>query len=362
MAMRKEEMASNFRNRQSVNRIKIDEMDYIESRPTDRQEKGEKIIRLNLDSLIHHPLEERLIGRLNRESDKFKEIKASIETSGVIMPIVVRPYSDGVYQVLAGHRRVEASRDLGLKEIPAIIRNVNDEKAIEIFGNSNHEGELSEIDWGYIFREEYDLQKKKTGRHKNESHGGTHFEEESTEENESHRGTHFGKTDEEIAKKYGFSRNTVNRRIRLTYLHQTLQLAYLEKTITLKVAVELSYLRTEEQYKLCKLMECYVTDEDGNKVKALDVEPLTLEIAKELKQASKSATDEYQLTLDDIESILYKKENEAEEQIDIAQAKLPKPKKYVVESHLFPIEIKENEKANYIAKALMYIKENDIEL
>ena len=61
-----------------------------------------------------------------------KELAASIKAVGVVQPIVVRPVAGGRYQVIAGERRWEASRSLGLPTIPAIVRQVSNEQAMEM--------------------------------------------------------------------------------------------------------------------------------------------------------------------------------------------------------------------------------------
>ena len=60
------------------------------------------------------------------------ELAASIKAVGVVQPIVVRPVSGGRYQVIAGERRWEASRTIGLPTIPAIVRQVSNEQAMEM--------------------------------------------------------------------------------------------------------------------------------------------------------------------------------------------------------------------------------------
>lgn len=60
------------------------------------------------------------------------ELAASIEKNGVLQPIVVRPMSGGRYQIIAGERRWRAARLAGLTEIPAIIKELSDEEALEI--------------------------------------------------------------------------------------------------------------------------------------------------------------------------------------------------------------------------------------
>jgi ParB family chromosome partitioning protein len=60
------------------------------------------------------------------------ELTQSIEREGVIQPIIVRRLADGEYQIIAGERRWRAAKSAGLKEIPAIPRTADDQKALEL--------------------------------------------------------------------------------------------------------------------------------------------------------------------------------------------------------------------------------------
>ncbi len=60
-----------------------------------------------------------------------EELKASIQRSGVIEPVIVRPVAHGTYELVAGERRLKASQAVGLKEIPAIMKTLTDREALE---------------------------------------------------------------------------------------------------------------------------------------------------------------------------------------------------------------------------------------
>lgn len=68
---------------------------------------------------------------------KYKEVKESIETLGLLQPIVVRTKQDGRFEVLAGHNRVYIFNELGKETIPSIIKNVDDDEAEEIISDTN---------------------------------------------------------------------------------------------------------------------------------------------------------------------------------------------------------------------------------
>ncbi len=60
-----------------------------------------------------------------------EELKASIKRSGVIEPVIVRPLAHGTYELVAGERRLKASQAIGIQEVPAIIKTLGDQEALE---------------------------------------------------------------------------------------------------------------------------------------------------------------------------------------------------------------------------------------
>ncbi len=69
--------------------------------------------------------------RKNFDREKMEELKGSIKKHGIIQPIVVRKMANG-YEIVAGERRLKAAKEIGLKNIPAIIKSINNEKSLEI--------------------------------------------------------------------------------------------------------------------------------------------------------------------------------------------------------------------------------------
>ena len=89
----------------------------------------------NKDKIIHVPVEDilpnRFQPRLAFDEKELNELAASIAKYGIIQPIVLRNIGDK-YEIIAGERRVKASKMVGLKEIPAIIREFTDTEMKEI--------------------------------------------------------------------------------------------------------------------------------------------------------------------------------------------------------------------------------------
>ncbi len=131
---------------------------------------------------------------------KLQELADSIGEKGVIQPILVRPEGDG-FQVIAGERRLRAARLGGFKEIPAIVREVKDEDALELALIEN------------IQREEL-----------------TKVEEAKAY---ARLATDFNLTHEEIARKVSKDRTTISNTLRLLELPEKIQNFLEESTITM---------------------------------------------------------------------------------------------------------------------------------
>ncbi|MGA3055233.1 MAG: ParB/RepB/Spo0J family partition protein [Candidatus Korobacteraceae bacterium] len=95
--------------------------------PGDRP--GEALHQIPLDHLDHNPYQTRTV---SLDPSALNELAASIQAVGVLQPIVVRPVAGGRYQVIAGERRCEAARMLHHQTIPAVVRPVSNEQAMEM--------------------------------------------------------------------------------------------------------------------------------------------------------------------------------------------------------------------------------------
>ena len=69
--------------------------------------------------------------------EDMNELVESIQQSGVLSPIIARPHKDGGYEILSGHRRVKACELAGIKEVPVIIKNIDDDTATILLVDSN---------------------------------------------------------------------------------------------------------------------------------------------------------------------------------------------------------------------------------
>jgi ParB family chromosome partitioning protein len=98
------------------------------SAPSSSENDGGKPLEIPIDHIDRNPFQTR--SQMNE--DQLAELAASITANGVVQPVLVRPLANGRYQMIAGERRWRASELAGKKTIPAILRQVSDEQAIEI--------------------------------------------------------------------------------------------------------------------------------------------------------------------------------------------------------------------------------------
>jgi ParB family chromosome partitioning protein len=82
---------------------------------------------IDIDRIVPNPSQP----RLSLDEEPLEELAASIRENGVLQPVLVRPFGDG-YQLVAGERRLSAAQRAGLLKVPAIIREVPDERLLEL--------------------------------------------------------------------------------------------------------------------------------------------------------------------------------------------------------------------------------------
>ena len=164
----------------------------------------------------------------------------SIMQVGVLNPAIIRPAPEGGYEMVAGHRRLHAADLAGLKTIPAIVRNLDDDEAVILMVDSNLQREtISPMERAQAYKMKLEALKHQGKRRDLTS---------------SQVGTKL-RADEILAQQAGSSRNQVQRYIRLTELIPELMDMVDEKKIALNPAYELSFLKKEEQVDLLDAMD-----------------------------------------------------------------------------------------------------------
>lgn len=162
------------------------------------------------------------------------KIVESIGKVGTITPVIARPFSNGGYELISGHRRLEACRKLGLKTIPVIVRNMTDDEAVIAMVDAN-------------LQREHILPSEKAFAYKMKLEAIKHQGVTSRQV--------VGKCESADDVSANESGRTVQRYIRLTKLIPQLLKLVDEERIAFSVGVELSYLTEYEQEDLFEAIE-----------------------------------------------------------------------------------------------------------
>lgn len=198
---------------------------------------AEQILNLPVEKIRpfdNHPFQ------VNDDDELMQQTIDSIMQVGVLNPVIVRPMEDGGYQMVSGHRRLRACELAGIATIPAIARELNDYEAVHLMVDSNIQREnILPSERAKAYRMKMDALK----------HQG-----KAAKQTSSQIGTKL-RTDEQIAREVGSSRNQVQRFIRLTELLPELLDMVDRKEIAFSPAVELSYLKEEEQRLFLEAMD-----------------------------------------------------------------------------------------------------------
>ncbi len=201
--------------------------------------KNERVQKLPVSQL--KPFEEQPFKVLLDES--MEELVESIKQSGVLSPIVARPHKDGGYEILSGHRRVKACEMAGIKNVPVIVKNIDDDTAAILLVDSNLQREnILPSEKAYAYRMKLEAMKRQGKR---------------TDITSAQIGQKLDrKTSKDIlAEQTGESRNQIQRYIRLTELIDPLLNLVDEKRLPLNAAVELSYLGSKAQSQVAESIE-----------------------------------------------------------------------------------------------------------
>lgn len=222
----------------SAKNIRLTPVDDLFSTDESRADaQQERVVELPLAEL--HPFRNHPFKVLDDE--KMADTAQSIREHGVLVPAIVRPREEGGYEIVAGHRRHHASQIAGLDTMPAIIRDLDDDAATIIMVDSNLQRETllpSERAWAYKMK--LDAMKRQ-GKRTDLTCGQVGHKSE--------------KSVMRVADEAGESVKQVQRFIRLTELIPPLLDMVDERKIAFNPAVELSYLKPEEQIELLDAMD-----------------------------------------------------------------------------------------------------------
>ena len=203
------------------------------SRDEAQREKVQEIPLEELHPFAHHPFKV-------LDDDRMKDTADSIREYGVLVPAIARPRPDGGYELIAGHRRKRGCELAGLKTMPVIVRELDDDAATIIMVDSNIQREnILPSERAFAYQMKLEALK----------HQGLRSDLTSVQVGQKLNARAV------IAKEAGESAVQVQRFIRLTNLIPALLDMVDNKKIAFNPAVELSYLTQEEQGKLVDTME-----------------------------------------------------------------------------------------------------------
>jgi ParB family chromosome partitioning protein len=225
----------------SAKNISLNSYDDIFSTEETREDaKREKVTDMPLSEL--HPFPDHPFQV--RDDDAMKETVESIKEYGVLVPAIVRPRADGGYELISGHRRKHACELAGLPTMPVIVRDLDDDAATIIMVDSNIQREnILPSERAKAYKMKLDAIRRQAGR--------------PSKENCAQVGHNFDgkKSVQIVADQAGESKTQVQRFIRLNELTPQLQQMVDDKKIAMTPAVELSYLKPEEQTLLLDTIE-----------------------------------------------------------------------------------------------------------
>ena len=227
------------------------------------------------------------------EDETLSELAESIKEFGIVTPIITRPKEDGDgYEVIAGQRRVRASELAGINTVPAFVLPLDRDRAIITLVDSNLQREnILPSERAFAYQMKSEAMKRQGFR---------------TDLTSSQVVTKL-RTDDKVAQGFGVGRMTVQRFIRLTELIPPILQMVDEGKIALTPAVELSFLKKDEQENLFATME------------SEEATP-SLSQAQRMKQLSQSG----RLDMDTIFAIMTEEKGNQKETLKINTSKLKK--------------------------------------
>lgn len=284
--------------------LNLPSLDDLFTTEAEREDaKLEKVVLLppeEISEFPNHPFQVRM-------DDAMKEMAQSVRENGVLVPALVRPKVGGGYEMVSGHRRKRAAELAGLKEIPCIVRDLTDDQAVVIMVDSNLQREqILPSEKAFAYKMKLDAMKRQ----------GFRSDLTSSPLDKKLNGVTSAQM---IGEKVGDSQPQIYRYIRLTYLVPEL-LSLVDNSIlkepgkpqmALRPAVELSYLRKEEQLDLFDLIE------------EIDATPSHAQALK-LRRLSEGKGPGQRLARDAIVSIMQEEKPNQVEQFKIPKERISK--------------------------------------
>jgi ParB-like chromosome segregation protein Spo0J len=208
-----------------------------EERDQKNQEYVKDISIYEITDFPNHPFKVKM-------DDKMLETIESVRDHGVLVPALVREKSMGGYEMISGHRRKMASELAGKETMPCIVRNLSDDQAVIVMVDSNlQREEILPSEKAFAYKMRLEAMNRQAGRPSKNNLTPVVSDLNGL------------RTNEALGKEVGESRETIRRYIRLTELIPEILEMVDDKKISMRPAVELSYLPKEEQEILYDTME-----------------------------------------------------------------------------------------------------------
>ncbi len=292
--------------RNSIKLASVDELfSTEESRADSQRERVLDIPLSEISDFPNHPFKV-------KADEAMLEMAHSVKQYGVLVPGIVRPRADGVYEMVAGHRRKKASELAGKETMPCIVRDLDDDQATIIMVDSNLQREsILPSEKAFAYKMKLEAMKRKAGRPSKENSRQVVGDFESADI---------------LGKDAGESGRQIQRYIRLTELSPSLLEMVDEKQIAFNSAVELSYLPENEQQDLYNTMQS---------------EECTPSLVQ--AQRMKKLSQEGRLNVDVIFSILTEEKSNQKEKFNIQRERIDR---------FFPKNFTEKQKEELIVQLL----------
>lgn len=230
-----------------------------------------------------------------RDDEEMYNMVESIKKWGVFQPVILREKLNGGYEMISGHRRKRACEIAGIKEIRAIIRNLTDEEAvIQMVDSNNQREKVLPSEKAFAYKMKLEAMKKQGKRNDLTS---SPLAKKLNEKG----------TAEIIGEEFGDGKDNVYRYIRLTELIPELLKLVDEEKMKLRPAVELSYLKKEEQQQVFDAIE--YTDSFPSHPQAIKMKKLS---------------EKGQLTMEEIDNILEQEKPNQIPKFKIAENRIEK--------------------------------------
>ena len=178
-----------------------------------------------------------------KDDELMQQTIDSIRQVGILTPVIVRPDREGGYEMISGHRRLYAAEAVGLYDIPAVVRNLTDDEAVILMVDSNLQREtILPSERAKAYKMKMEAIRRQAGRPaKNSVQVGQNFD---------------GKTSRELLSENSpDSPSQIRRYIRLNELDPKLLKMVDEGKIGMTPAVELSFLKPDEQSLLLETID-----------------------------------------------------------------------------------------------------------